>query len=130
MGEDFFAVILELVARAAVDRIDAVVTAPVGAPLGFVGAFDNENDVANVARNGAEPVVILWGVSGIPAEQFDDGAEGALGAEERTAEGLVERGIVKAVAVFAEEDGVDEHGVGREIVDEDGAGELGVGDGF
>ena len=95
-------------------------------------AFDEENEVADVAGGGEKPGVVFVGVVGAAGEEFNDGAEGALGGEDGAAlAGFFVEGVVAvSVGVVAFEDGIDEVEVFDVIGDEDGAGEDGVGDGF
>ena len=51
--------IAQLFSRGAVDQVDAETGAPVGSPIGLVEAFDEEDEIFDVLREGFEPSVVV-----------------------------------------------------------------------
>ncbi len=65
LGDEALAAVAEFVAGQAVDEIDGEAFPPVIAPVRFIEALDNEDEVADRAVDGLEPCVVVVGERGV-----------------------------------------------------------------
>src|SRR4051794_8638840 len=85
IGDEFASFAFQFISRFAIDDIHAEVLAPGALPFGFIKAFHDENQLANVLWNRLQPLIVSGRIIfGIGRQQLDYGTERAIRAENRS----------------------------------------------
>ena len=84
-ADELAIVVLELMARFAIDHVDPKMRSPISLPLFLVKPLDNERHRVDVRRNLGQPIVVLLGVIARWSQQLDDTPERTAGVEHTSA---------------------------------------------